>query len=156
MMRDRLIRLLSVGFLLCLGSAGPVPLALAEDKDKEKDKVIEGPATVIDAGTLRIGDKVLKLDGVIAPSARQKCLKGALPWLCGAAARTHLVNLVENRTVRCLKAGPYHARCFTGGTDLAQSLVRNGWAVPAKSGVVYHDAEDAARREKLGMWQYAN
>ncbi len=151
MFRDRLLILLSAAFLLCL--AGPAPVSHAQTKD---DDIIKGEATVIDAGTLQIGDKVVKLDGVITPGARQKCLKGSLPWLCGAAARSHLVNLVQDRVVQCLKSNSYHARCFAGGFDLAQNLVRNGWAVPSKSGIIYQDAESAARREKLGMWQYVN
>jgi endonuclease YncB( thermonuclease family) len=136
--------------LMIVGLGALVPHAQAAD-----DKVVEGIATVIDAGTIKIDDKVLKLHGLIAPSARQKCRKGALPWLCGAAARMHLVNLAQNQTVRCLKVGDYHARCFKSGTDLGENLVRNGWAVPAKSGMIYHDDEDAARKDKLGMWKYA-
>lgn len=119
------------------------------------DDVIEGAAKVIDAGTLKIGDKVIKLHGIIAPSARQKCKRGSLPWLCGAAARTHMVKLAQDETIQCLKVGTYHGRCFNDGTDLAESLVRNGWAVPDRAGAVYHDDEDAARKEKLGMWKYA-
>jgi hypothetical protein len=59
MFRDRLLILLSAAFLLCL--AGPAPVSHAQTKD---DDIIKGEATVIDAGTLQIGDKVVKLDGV--------------------------------------------------------------------------------------------
>lgn len=138
------------GFLLFSGSLWPVSQAHAGPSD-----VIEGPVTVIDAGTLKIGDKIIKLHGVIAPGARQKCKKGSLPWLCGAAARKHMVELAQGKTIRCLKVGAYHGRCFKGGTDLAESLVRGGWAVPDKTGLVYRDDEDAARESKLGMWKYA-
>jgi endonuclease YncB( thermonuclease family) len=65
------------------------------------------------------------------------------------------VDLAQGQTVRCLKIGTYHARCFIDGTDLGESAVRNGWAVPDKSGSVYRDDEDIARAEKLGMWKYA-
>ncbi|MDA1310384.1 MAG: hypothetical protein O2985_12375 [Proteobacteria bacterium] len=116
---------------------------------------IKGVAKVIDAGTLQVGDKVIKLYGIIAPSARQKCRQGSLPWLCGAAARTHLVDLAQGKNVQCLKVGDYYARCFVRGLDLSKSLVANGWAVPDKAGAVYRDAEAAARRGKLGMWKYA-
>lgn len=139
------------GLFLVSGFSALVIHAHAGNND-----VIEGVATVVDAGTLKIGDKVVKLHGLIAPSARQKCKKGSLPWLCGAAARTHMVKLAQDETIRCLKIGAYHGRCFKGGTDLGESLVRNGWAVPDSAGAVYHDDEDAARREKLGMWKYAN
>ncbi|MBL6598191.1 MAG: hypothetical protein ISP41_04820 [Alphaproteobacteria bacterium] len=151
MRSKRIIAWVVSGILLASGLSALVLHAQADD-----DKVIEGKATVIDAGTIKIGDKVVKLQGVITPGARQKCRKGSLPWLCGAAARTHLVKLVEDKTIRCLKSGPYHARCFEGSVDLAKSLARNGWAVAAKDGLIYRDAEDAARADKLGMWQYAD
>lgn len=149
MRNTRIIACVVSGIVLMSGLSALVIHAHADD-----DKVIEGPATVVDAGTLKIDDKIIKLQGVITPGARQKCLKGFLPWLCGAAARGHLVKLVQDKTIRCLKSGPYHARCFEGSVDLAKSLARNGWAVAAKDGRIYRDAEDAARAAKLGMWQY--
>jgi endonuclease YncB( thermonuclease family) len=119
------------------------------------DDIIEGVATVIDAGTLKNGVKVIKLHGVITPSARQKCKRASLPWLCGAAARLHLVKLAQEKTVQCLKIGAYHGQCFLEGTDLGENMVRNGWAVPDQSGAVYRDDEEIARAQKLGMWKYA-
>jgi endonuclease YncB( thermonuclease family) len=145
----RIIASAVFGMFLMSGLSALVIHAHAANSD-----VIEGTATVIDAGTVKIGDKIIKLHGLIAPSARQKCKSGSLPWLCGAAARAHLVKLAQGETIRCLKVGAYHGRCFKGGTDLGESLVRNGWAVPDKAGAVYHDDEDAARAEKLGMWKY--
>ena len=120
------------------------------------DDIIQGVAEVIDAGTLQIDDKVIKLHGLVVPSARQKCKRGSLPWLCGAAARKHLVGLAQGQTVRCLMVSAYHARCFADGTNLSKSVVRNGWAVPDTSGAVYREDGDLARREKLGMWKYAD
>ena len=150
MTSKRIIAWAVSGFLLITGLSALVIHAHADD-----DNIVEGPAKVIDAGTLKIGDKVIKLQGVITPGARQKCRKGSLPWLCGAAARGHLVKLAQDKTIRCLKSGDYYARCFVGGTDLAKDLARNGWAVAAKDGLLYRDAEDTARAEKLGMWKYA-
>jgi endonuclease YncB( thermonuclease family) len=111
--------------------------------------------TVVDAGTVKIGDKILKLHGVITPSARQKCKRGSLPWLCGAAARTHLVNLAQEKTVQCLKIGAYHGQCFLNGADISENMVRNGWAVPDQSGAAHRDDEEIARAQKFGMRKYA-
>lgn len=151
MTSKRIIAWAVSGFLLLTGLSAVILHAHADD-----DNIVEGAAKVIDAGTLQIGDKVIKLQGVITPGARQKCRKGSLPWLCGAAARSHLVKLVQDKVVRCLKSSAYHARCFEGRVDLAKSLARNGWAVAAQDGLIYRDAEDAARAEKLGMWKYAD
>ena len=54
---------------------------------------------VIDAGTISANQKVFKLQGIIAPSAKQKCKIRALPWLCGAAARSFLVDIFEENNV---------------------------------------------------------
>lgn len=137
-------------FLLASGLTALVLHAHAGNKD-----IIEGVVTVVDAGTVKIGDKILKLHGVITPSARQKCKRGSLPWLCGAAARTHLVNLAQEKTVQCLKIGAYHGQCFLNGADIGENMVRNGWAVPDQSGAAYRDDEEIARAQKLGMWKYA-
>lgn len=151
MIRNRIFAWVVFGLLLVSESSTLVHHAHAGDDD-----IIEGVAAVIDAGTIQIDDKVIKLHGLVVPSARQKCKRGSLPWLCGAAARKHLVDLAQGQTVRCLRVGAYHARCFADGTNLSESVVRNGWAVPDKSGAVYREDEDLARREKLGMWKYAD
>lgn len=150
MRRHRSTAILALVLTLALASGAWIIHARAGSDD-----TIEGVATVIDAGTIKINKNVVKLHGIIAPAARQKCKRGSLPWLCGAAARKHMVDLAQDKLVRCLKIGSYHGRCFVDGIDLSQNLVGNGWAVPDQTGAVYRDAEDKARKGKLGMWKYA-
>jgi endonuclease YncB( thermonuclease family) len=142
---------MAVGLLLALANGAWMMPARAASGD-----IIEGVAAVIDAGTVKIGKTTIRLHGIIAPTARQKCKAGSLPWLCGAAARKHLVDLAQGETVRCLKIGAYHGRCFSAGVDLSENLVRNGWAVPDRAGIIHRDDENKARREKLGMWRYTD
>ena len=150
MNRNWLIAAILAFVVFGAGVAGVLIHAQASD-----DEIIEGVPQIVDAGTLRMGEKTVKLHGIIAPAARQKCRKGALPWLCGAAARKHLVELVQERIVKCKVVSGYFAKCSRGSVDLARDLVRNGWAVADKSGKIYHPDEDIARAKKLGMWKYA-
>lgn len=135
--------LLAVAMLLA-GSA----VASAEDP-----KVVEGDAQVVDAGTLVVDGTTLRLADIVAPGPRQKCLDGALPWLCGAAARQHLIRLIGDRPVRCEVKKPGVASCIAGQHDLSGAMVHDGWAVAEKGAEVYQDLEVEARAAKRGLWE---
>lgn len=137
-----------IAALAVLGGCLPLTLSHAADP-----KIIEGPAQVIDGGTLAIGDKTLRLAGIAAPGPRQKCLDGQLPWLCGAAARGHLVELIDDRPVSCIERRPGLALCRVDETDLSAAMVRDGWAVPDRDGKAYKALGAQARREKRGLWE---
>ncbi|WP_420405054.1 thermonuclease family protein [Nisaea sp.] len=130
-------------------------LAPAEAAGK-KPLVIEGTARVIDAGTLQIDKSVIRLFGIVAPGPRQKCLRGSLPWLCGAAARTYLVDLADGKKTRCEAVESFNARCIVGNRDLSNEMVRAGWAVADEAGDAYRPAEEKARAAKRGLWKYAS
>ena len=72
-------------------------IGLSPSVSTAKEEYIEGSVDVIDGGATRVGDEVIKLYNVIAPSARQKCRKGSMPWLCGAAAHKHLAELTRKK-----------------------------------------------------------
>ncbi|WP_193180777.1 thermonuclease family protein [Nisaea sediminum] len=127
--------------------------AVTNAADK-KPLVIEGTAHVIDAGTLQIDKSVIRLFGIVAPGPRQKCLFGSLPWLCGAAARTHLADLADGKQARCEAIETFNARCIVGGKDLSNQMVRAGWAVADEAGEAYRPAQEKARAEKRGLWKY--
>jgi len=144
MRANALIALLS-SLLLTLPAA-----AQAADK---KPLVMQGTARVIDAGTLQIDKNVIKLFGIVAPGPRQKCLRGSLPWLCGAAARKYLVKLADGKQARCEAVESFNARCIVGNKDLAIEMVRAGWAVADEAGIAYRAAEEKARAGKRGLWE---
>lgn len=138
--------------LVAVGTGAPSPAAFAQTK---KPEILEGIARVIDAGTIDVDGKIVRLFGIVAPGPRQKCLKGNLPWLCGAAARSHLVTLAEGKKVRCEQIQNYIARCTAGPIDLAERMVAAGWAVPDEAGQIYQPAETEARKERRGLWESA-
>lgn len=124
--------------------------AMAADK---KPIIIEGEARVIDAGTIQINRSVIRLFGIIAPSPRQKCLRGSLPWLCGAAAKKHLQKLADRKQARCVAVETFKARCIVNKKDLSNEMVLSGWAVADEAGDAYRPAEEKARAGKRGLWE---
>jgi hypothetical protein len=80
-------------------------------------------------------------------------------YRCGQRAAFALDDKIGVQNVRCdlLDRDQYDrhiGRCFLGGTDLYQWMVRNGHAVAYRRfSTEYVPAENAARQEGAGMWQ---
>lgn len=120
---------------------------------------ISGTATVVDAGTLKIQGKKVRLHGIEAPDDDQVCLRDAKPWKCGEAAATALRHHIDGKTVSCeavtgkdgSNAG---ANCSTDGKNLNTLLVREGWATDLKSESdgAYADAQKEAKKARRGIW----
>ena len=97
---------------------------------------VAGYARVIDGDTLVIGGRPTRILGMDAPERDQTCQDAARQtWKCGGDLRQVLAAPVA-RQVSCHVAGPdryghHFARCASRGSDLAEWLVRKGWAVPA-------------------------
>lgn len=121
---------------------------------------IIGRASVIDADTLEIRGRRIRLWGVDAPESRQSCERAGLTYQCGTAAANALSNWVTERTVTCAPRGRpdrYQrivAVCSVGGTDMGGWLVRNGHALDyvRYSGGAYASDEEAARLSRAGIW----
>ena len=131
-----------LGTLFLIGLA-TVP-ALAAD--------IEGKATVIDAGTIEIGDARIRLFGIEAPAADQICTADGMPWNCGQQATWALAFELAEHWVTCRDKGLGSAACFIGGTfDVGEIMVRKGWA--RANDTDYAAAEAEARANRVGLWR---
>lgn len=134
-------------------------LAVAAAVPAHAQDEIRGRATVVSSDTLEVSGKRYRLYGIIGPSRDQKCLAGALPWLCGNAAFNALREQVEGKLVTCVDKGLTEdkkptALCKAEGRDLSYTQVRGGWAnADPKSGTGYQTAESAARASKVGFWK---
>jgi endonuclease YncB( thermonuclease family) len=134
---------LASGVLPLVLQAG-VPHALAADN-----------VAVMDGETLRVGGRVVRLDGVAAPKHGNGCAAGAD---CAGTAALHLAALVQDRRVACQPAGTDQtshavvARCEAGGTDINQALVASGWAEAKGDAPALKQAENTARKRHLGLW----
>lgn len=123
-------------------------------------ETIEGRATAVSGDALKIGGKVVQLDGIEAPERGQLCLLGkSRRWRCGAAAKSALTRIVRRKSVTCELLGTDDdgretANCQVDDTDIGAALVENGH-VFATAGFFapYGSLEDEAREAKRGIWR---
>jgi endonuclease YncB( thermonuclease family) len=118
------------------------------------------PIGVVDGVTLKAGDMLVRLAFISAPAPDRMCKRlDGLTVGCRDRAISYMELLVKGRAVGCHHAGKAEdgvdlGRCAVGETDLAEQMVRQGWASAAAGAdgklVV---AEAAARKQKLGMWR---
>jgi endonuclease YncB( thermonuclease family) len=107
---------------------------------------------VIDSGTLRLGDRVVRLRGVEPPS-HTTCADQD----CGAAAANALAAMVRDTPVVCGVSGtdglgrPY-AVCQAGGTELNRAVIAAGWGRAADDLPDLERAEYMARADNRGVW----
>jgi hypothetical protein len=110
---------------------------------------------------MRVGGKLVRLDGVEAPAPSQPCYRSnGRRWGCAAAARAGLRKIVRRKSVTCTPSGQGEsgyvlARCVIDGTkDVAAELVRNGYVFATSSFFnSLSSEEDEARNAKAGIWQ---
>jgi endonuclease YncB( thermonuclease family) len=117
---------------------------------------------VRDGGTLEAGGTIIKLDRIAARGAKEICKdEQGNTWPCGAAARAALTRLIRSRAVSCSlppggEAKAFAAQCRVGDTDLAEWMVRQGWAEPSEpAGLAMKGAARAARQDRIGVWRAA-
>lgn len=119
---------------------------------------VTGRADAITGDMLRVGSKVVRLEGIEAPVPGQVCkTANGRTWLCGRTARQVLSGLLAKGRVTCqLRASSDEAApgtCYLGDMDLAGQLVRDG-AVFARQGffATYGRHEQQAEEAKAGVW----
>jgi endonuclease YncB( thermonuclease family) len=141
-----------IGWVLGLLLAAAAP-AVAEVR-------ASGPAIVVDGDTLDIGSVRIRLHGIDAPEADQRCAaaRGG-DWTCGAAATARLSELVEGQRVICAPRerdtyGRVIAVCLVDELDLGKALVTEGlaWAFLRYS-ADYAGLEEGPRKIGAGVWQ---
>lgn len=121
-------------------------------------RTLQGSAYAEGADRLRVADTVVRLDGIEAPEAGQRCNTGGRSWRCAAAAESGLGKLVNGRRIRCTLSGSDNAgrplgQCTVAGEDVGAALVRQGH-VFAAGGILprYGGEEREARAAKAGVW----
>lgn len=114
---------------------------------------------VLDGDSLLLSGVNHRLEGIDAPEIRQTCRTstGAVSW-CGLEAAKALRRLVAGKPVRCRIVGRDRyrrplAQCWVGTIHINAWLVRRGYAVAYRRySKAFIPHEDAARRERLGLW----
>lgn len=123
-------------------------------------RIVEGTAQVVGPGTLRLGAYTVQLQGIAAPEADRRCENArGRDWACGRAADRAFRRLVNGKRIRCeipasVTEGTVTARCFRRQSDLAEGLVRQGYASPdGGAGRLYRLAEAEAKQTRRGLWR---
>lgn len=117
-----------------------------------------GRAEAVDGDSINIGETRFRLFGIDAVEARQTCNRGGETWNCGQDAAAALRALTDGRSVYCMQRGsdPYGrvvATCTVNGIDLAEQMVRMGYAVALRDfSTAYVHAEEAAKSRGAGIW----
>ncbi len=129
---------------------------------------IAGRADVLDGDTISY---TVRLIGIDTPELRQMCkTEDGVCYNCGQAASEHLASLMggdtsgSRKTVSCeftgqLTFGRPVATCSIDGTDIGETMIRDGWAYAHRRYIEgemlerYVSAEDEARLRKVGVWQ---
>jgi endonuclease YncB( thermonuclease family) len=117
--------------------------------------------SVADGDSFRMNGERYRLQDIDAPELHQSCKDNAgREWACGRQAREELRGLLSQGAVSCQRItrdrfGRFVAVCKTGGRDIGEAMVRNGWATAYKGrGFTsrYVTAETEARAARRGMW----
>lgn len=135
--------------------AGP-EVAPAQPQSQD---IIVGVAVATDGDTLVIDGKRIRLWGVDAFEAEQRCpgANGA-SWGCGGVATRAVQEIVEDTQTICVKRdvdtyGRIVAICRAGGVDIAAAIVVRGLGVAyTRYSNDYVPEEQVARSQRAGAW----
>lgn len=118
-----------------------------------------GRASVIDGDTIELHGQRIRLHGMDAPEARQRCSRqDGSEWRCGRDAAFALDELLQGRVLACDprdqdRYGRVIAVCMIGAIDIGEWMVKNGWATAYRRySTDYVPAEEKARAEGRGIW----
>lgn len=122
-------------------------------------EILHGAHRVIDADTVEIAGKRIRLSGIDAPERGQRCRNAAGQcYLCGKAATKALQARIGAGTLRCTissqdRYGRALGTCYAAdGADLQAWLVENGHALAYRRySQRYVAQEKAARRARAGI-----
>jgi endonuclease YncB( thermonuclease family) len=144
---------------LCLGVAALFAASLVIAAGTQE---LTGTATPVQGDQIALGRTRILIYGIDAPDPDQdlECKLDGEPFDCFSAAKRKLAELLDLGPVACVGSGqsnyvglPYMT-CTVAGQDIGEQMVRSGNALAfLPQSNRYVPAEEAARREKLGVWQ---
>ncbi|MGD9739955.1 MAG: thermonuclease family protein [Bauldia sp.] len=119
-----------------------------------------GTAEAIEADVILVDGTRILLFGVDAVEPPQTCFIDGQPWECWPAAMRQLQTYIGEGPTTCTGVRPPDifgrilALCEVGGESLNERMIRSGFAVAVLDEVPeYAAAEEAARNERVGLWQ---
>ncbi len=125
-------------------------------------ETVEGRASALSAGLIRIDKRTIRLDGIEPPHPSQRCERdNGKSWRCGAAAKDATAKLLRGQNIKCEVGAPdahgmTAGTCRAGTSDIAEMIVRGGHAFSTSGFMAgYTDAEAAAQKARAGIWAAA-
>lgn len=146
---NRIVRVGAILLAMVLGAHNAMALPLV------------GVPSVIDGDTIEIHGTRIRLYGIDAPESAQMCFDGSgKKYRCGQRSSLALADFLDaHRPTSCIEVGRDQFRrmvavCTTGGIDIAEWLVRRGYALdwPRYSDGYYAPAQAKARAARFGIW----
>lgn len=153
----------SVLGVMALALAGlGLPANLFGSAPREQDwNAAAAQVRVVDGDTLRLGERTLRLAGLVSPPRGQTCsTANGVGFDCGGAAAQALAQLVQNRDLSCRvqgrdRFGRALGTCQAGGVETNAALVAAGWALAESAGgAELQAAEQGARAARRGLWSH--
>jgi endonuclease YncB( thermonuclease family) len=126
----------------------------------ETGKSRDGDYRAIDGDSFEIGKTEIRLHGIDAPEYRQTCKDHSRVQPCGKLAREALSKLIREKQVVCRlidrdRYGRQVSLCRWDGRDIAEEMVRQGWALAyRKHSLTYVAAERDAKEARRGIWAW--
>ncbi len=125
-------------FMIDALKGGPSPGSPAATPEIAVGPALEGRAVVVYTATLRLGDRPVRLLGVVGTA--------------GSAADA-MADYIGDRDVQCRPAAGGRHRCEVDGWDLSEVVLFNGGGRAAPDAPAgYVRAERKARAERKGIW----
>jgi endonuclease YncB( thermonuclease family) len=119
---------------------------------------VAGVASVIDGDTIEIHGRRIRLWGIDAPEAAQRCMEDGALYPCGLDASRALFKKIRRNSVSCTRRdtdryGRMVALCTVEGVDISRWMIEQGHAIAfRKYSLDYVADEDRARISRVGMW----
>lgn len=144
-----------------IARVGLVSLAMVLGAQDAMAEPLIGVPSVIDGDTIEIHGTRIRLSGIDAPESAQMCLDGSgKKYRCGQRSSLALADFLDaRRPTSCIEVGRDQfgrmvAVCTAGGVDIAEWLVRRGYALdwPKYSDGYYARVQAEARVAKSGLW----
>lgn len=122
--------------------------------------VFYGMGTAIEGDVFSIDGVRMLLYGVDTVEPRQTCYIDGQPWDCWPAVVRQLQTFLAEGPATCTPAAPPDpfrrqlVLCEINGESLNEKLIRSGFAIAFPDEVPeFAAAEEAARAERIGLWQ---
>jgi endonuclease YncB( thermonuclease family) len=115
-------------------------------------------ARVLDDGSLSIGGRWVRIQGISIPPSDRLCGASDMPTTCAPRAVLQLIRKIGAEFVRCREQGideqgAILGRCSVQGDDLGGWMVLNGWAMAgADAPYEYRQWERLAESRRIGIW----